>query len=320
MSLVRKTLVNIGDRIQLGNFDTAFVITVKTDNTGTSADNQIMLPIQGTNMVIDWGDGTQSVHTQTESPDNTLVDGNNVVHTYSEAGTYNVRISKEIERINFNNGGDKDKVLFIRNWGVAEWETFFAGFRGCTNLEGVVLDAPINSVNFYNSIFRDTKYNSPVNDWDMSLAEQITEMFRNSPFNQPMNNWDVRNVEIAVRFLRDASAFNQSLEDWEIESINSTAGQSMASMLDNCGMSTENYSRTLIGWANYVKSSKGGENLPANVILGADGMEYDDTTYADVQTHGASDPFTDAVAARAYLTSDAGSDPAWTITGDANVS
>ena len=57
-------------------------------------------------------------------------------------------------------------------------------------------------------------------------------------------------------------------------------------MLSNCNMSTENYSRTLIGWANYVSSvipaSPGpakSADIPAGVTLGAAGLSYNSTNY-----------------------------------------
>jgi hypothetical protein len=37
--------------------DKSFIITVKTDNAGVSGSDEILLPIQGTSMFIDWGDG-----------------------------------------------------------------------------------------------------------------------------------------------------------------------------------------------------------------------------------------------------------------------
>ena len=80
-------------------------------------------------------------------------------------------------------------------------------------------------------------------------------------------------------------------------------------MLNNCGMSTENYSRTLIGWANSVDANG---DLPSGSTLGATGRTYNSTAYVSGQTYN------DAVSARAYLTG-AAPDPAWTISGDTQV-
>jgi hypothetical protein len=57
----------------------------------------------------------------------------------------------------------------------------------------------------------------------------------------------------------------------------------MTNMLNSSGLSTENYSRTLIGWANSVDANS---DLPAAVTLGATGRTYNNTAYvsgADLQ-------------------------------------
>jgi hypothetical protein len=84
-------------------------------------------------------------------------------------------------------------------------------------------------------------------------------------------------------------------------------------MLGNSGMSVENYSRTLIGWANYVWN-EGAPDGPFNVTLGALYMAHDTTTYGEGH-------FTDAATARAWLTTavdpeDSTAGAGWTITGD----
>ena len=104
---------------------------------------------------------------------------------------------------------------------------------------------------------------------------------------------------------RDAFAFNQDIGAWPLR----TAGVDMIDTLRSCGMNTENYSRTLIGWANGVSANG---NLPSNRSLGATGRTYNNTAYVSGQTYN------DAVAARAYLTG-ASPDPAWTISGDNQV-
>lgn len=95
-----------------------------------------------------------------------------------------------------------------------------------------------------------------------------------------------------------SSSFNQDIGGWPLR----TAGVNMGFMLNGAAMSVENYSRTLIGWANYVAANGG---LPANVTLGASGRKYNDTEYVTGQTYN------DAVSARAYLTS---AGPGWSIT------
>jgi hypothetical protein len=72
----------------------------------------------------------------------------------------------------------------------------------------------------------------------------------------------------------------------------------MQNMFNDSGMSTANYSKTLIGWANFVDTNSG----PYSVILGAANITYSNTTYTG-------SPYDDGANARAYLVSQG-----WTIT------
>jgi hypothetical protein len=101
-----------------------------------------------------------------------------------------------------------------------------------------------------------------------------------------------------------ATSFNQNLGNWSLK----PSGVVMTSMLNNCGIGPENYSRTLIGWANKVSAAG---NLPSAISLGAGGRTYNSTTYG-------SGTYTNAVAARAYLVG-ALPNPAWTISGDSAI-
>ena len=109
----------------------AFIITIKTDNPGSSGDDEFTLPWTGT-YDVDWGDGisdTGLVDTQT--------------HTYASAGTYDVAVTATTGRISFNNSDDKDKLLDIQQWGTCAWTEMDAAFYGCNSLTVVsASDAP----------------------------------------------------------------------------------------------------------------------------------------------------------------------------------
>lgn len=90
----------------------AFISIWKTDNAGTSGTNQITLPLvsSGTyNFKVYWGDGTNDTITTYNQAE--------ITHTYPSAGTYEVLIAGTIDRIKFDGGGDKDKLLEIKQWG-----------------------------------------------------------------------------------------------------------------------------------------------------------------------------------------------------------
>ena len=112
----------------------AFIITIKTDNPGSSGDDQFTLPWIGT-YDVDWGDGisdTGLVDTQT--------------HTYASVGTYDVAVTATTGRISFSNIGDKDKLLDIQQWGTCAWTEMNTAFYGCNSLTVVsASDTPILS-------------------------------------------------------------------------------------------------------------------------------------------------------------------------------
>ena len=111
----------------------AFIIKVKTDNTGTSNNDQFTLPGNSSysyNFDVDWGDG---------SPVETINSGSSWTHTFTGGvGTYSVEITENVAggfpTIYFNNGGDRLKLLEIEQWGTNRWDTFNGAFFGCSNL------------------------------------------------------------------------------------------------------------------------------------------------------------------------------------------
>ena len=104
--------------LQAGTDD--FVITVKTDNPGTSSNTQFTIPTTGAgyNYNVDCNnDGVNEATAQT----------GNYTCSYAAAGTYTIRIEDNsgagtgFSRIYFSNGGDKDKLLSIDQWGTGRW-------------------------------------------------------------------------------------------------------------------------------------------------------------------------------------------------------
>ena len=92
-----------------------FIITVKTDNPGTSSDTQFKIPSfsgESYNYSVDCDDDNPGINTASgKSGDYTC--------NYTSSGTYAIRIQDNtgsntgFPRIYFNNGGDKDKLLSI---------------------------------------------------------------------------------------------------------------------------------------------------------------------------------------------------------------
>ena len=244
--------------------DERFIISVKTNNTGTSNNDQFTLPWIG-NYTVEWGDG----NTDTGQSGTTT-------HTYATAGTYDVSVTPTNNcRIFFNNGGDKQKLIEIKNWGTGTWTLFTNAFNGCSSMDITATDVPDLSVaTSLNNMFRNCLIivgNSSFENWDTSNLTVIQGMFRAAKlFNQNISSWDVSNVTNLANTFFDADSFNQPIGVWDTSNVTgmnnmfrsnlSTFDQSLAnwditsltngaSMFTSSGLSTANYDATLIGWA-----------------------------------------------------------------------
>ena len=245
--------------------ETRFVISVKTDNTGTSNNDQFTLPWTG-DYNVDWGDGVTDIG-----------QSGTTTHTYASAGTYDVSVTPTNAcRILFNNGGDKLKLLEVKNWGTGEWSVMGSAFYGCSNMDVSATDTPdlsntagniqtmfrgcsvlVGNSSFGNwtfpastradNMFRDCLlFNADISTWDTSTFTRFDQMFFNcDAFNRPIGVWNTSNVtNVNNMFNKNDFAFDQNLANWDVTSI--TTG---TRFLNDSGISTANYDATLIGWA-----------------------------------------------------------------------
>lgn len=222
--------------------DDSFTFRVKTDNPGTSSSTQFKLPLtsgfNGVTAEVDWGDGssdTITVYNQSET-----------THTYSSAGTYTVKISNALRGWKFANGGDKQKMIEITQYGIFELSEQSA-FAGCNNMTQSATDAPnitvtdisstfylcsnfngnvstwdvSNVTNFYRFFRGCTVFNQPLNSWDVGSATTFQEMFRDTQFNQPLSNWNINGVFNMQAMFYNADDFNQDLSNWDTSTVTS---------------------------------------------------------------------------------------------------
>jgi surface protein len=184
--------------------------------TGSSASDSLRIPLVGTGLTIDWGDGNTDtgVTSSAASP---------ASHNYSASGIYTVNVSGSLTQVNYSNTAarDKLKLIDISQWGNAAWTSFSVAFHGCSNLVGSFTDAP-----------------------DLSNVTNMVAIFSNtSSFNQPINTWDVSNVTDMFAMFQFASSFNQSVNTWDVGNVTR-----MDNMFRSVTLSTANYDAILIGW------------------------------------------------------------------------
>ncbi len=218
----------------------------------------------------------------------------------------------------------------FNNWNLSNIRLISSMFNGCTSFNQDIGNWDVSNVTEMSNLFTDAKlfnqdignwntvkvtnmfatfrgassFNKNIGNWKTNNVTSMVEMFRNATsFNQNVSSWNTGKVTQMSSMFRDASSFNQDLGSWTLVSLNSsTPNSNLVSMFDNSGMTTENYSKTLIGWANSISSNGG---LPSGQTLGAYNMSYNDVNYV-------TGTYSNAIDARNYLTTSIG----WTIVGD----
>jgi surface protein len=197
--------------------------TTKTSGGSSNAD-QIKLPLQSSDtydFTVDWGDGNS----------NTITDYNQaeVTHTYSSQGQYTITINGSIKGWQFNNGGDKLKIVEISQWGCLQFGNDGYYFFGSSNLNLTADDAPdlteTTNLEFTFGSCNNLGSSGTMNNWDVSAVTNMRRMFNGtSSFNQPIGDWDVSGVKYMYCMFYGASSFNQPIGDWDVSGVTDMIG------------------------------------------------------------------------------------------------
>ena len=172
-------------------------------------------------------------------------------------------------------------------------------FRGCSSFNQPIGMWNTSNISLMVDIFRDAiLFNQPINNWDVSkLAESYFMFYNASSFNQPLDKWNVSNVTDPIFMFYNALAFNQPIENWNVSNMNNMQSnflqnarafnQSLGSWpifafgsrdldISTTAMNTDNYNKTLICWANFIKDNN---SSPTNFDFGATNRIYTDKEY-----------------------------------------
>ncbi|MDH5403019.1 MAG: BspA family leucine-rich repeat surface protein, partial [Candidatus Heimdallarchaeota archaeon] len=237
-------------------------------STGSSASNQITLPLESTgiyNFVVDWGDLSTSTITSWNQVETT--------HTYSSSGVYDVTINGMISGWRFNYAGDRLKIIELSQWGnmsLGNSESYFWGasnmnliatdspdlngttslvnaFRGCTNLgsTGNMNNWDVSNItNMASMFYVATSFNQSLNNWDVSKVTDMQTMFAGlNSFNQPIGDWNVSSVTNMANLLNQATAFNQPIGNWDMSRVTNTMGMLYATSSFNQPIDTWDVSK-----------------------------------------------------------------------------
>ncbi|MDC6363319.1 MULTISPECIES: BspA family leucine-rich repeat surface protein [Flavobacteriaceae] len=242
----------------------AFVTTWKTDNLGISGDNQITIPTypgETYNYTVDWGDGTFDTH----------VTGD-IVHTYTNAGTYQVSITGIFPRIYFEADiseidsspiglDDNNKLLSVDQWGINQWTSMERAFYGCENLQVLAEDVPdlTRAWSMFSMFAFCTSFtaNPSIGNWDVSSISHMMNMFLNAKlFNQDIGNWDVSNVTNISWMFSGAESFNQDIGNWDMSSVTDAQYMFQSALAFNQDISSWNLEslRSMNGMFNIARS------------------------------------------------------------------
>ncbi|MEP5376750.1 MAG: BspA family leucine-rich repeat surface protein, partial [Hyphomicrobiales bacterium] len=187
-------------------------------------DLTVTIPTTGSgyDFTVDWGDNS--------TPTTHVGSGANLAsHEYPSADTYTVKIYGDFPRIYFNNGGDKDKITAVTQWGDIEWSSMGRAFYGCTHLDVTATDAPdLQNVTDMHAMFNGTSLTGTatnLNSWNVANVEDMANMFLGtSSFNADISGWDVGNVKNMLNMFFNASSFNAVISGWDVGEVTSMHG------------------------------------------------------------------------------------------------
>jgi surface protein len=254
----------------------AFITYWKTDNTGSSDDNQITITTvtNDQNYTVDWGDNSQD----------TGVAGA-ITHTYSDTGIYIVSIRGDFKNIKFGVNTDCGKLLSIEQWGEGQWSTMASAFSGCANLILDATDVPdLSQVTDMSSMFSGaTAFNGDISQWDLSSVMNMRSMFYSAAaFNGDISQWNVTKVTDMSSMFSGAAAFNEDISQWDVSKVTNMKGIFSGAKAFNGDISQWDVSQVenMGGMFNIATSFNGGiSQWDVSNVTNMAGMFYTATSF-----------------------------------------
>ena len=187
---------------------------------GSTNNTSIKLPLEvaGTyDFTVWWGDGN--------SDNITAWNQANTTHNYSSQGEYNVVIDGTITGFQFNNGGDRLKIINITNWGNLNLGNSNGYFHGCSNLNVGATDTLdlTGTISFYYA-FKDCYDLTTLNtsNWDTSSVTTFRHAFRScyDLTSLDVSNWDTSSVTtFYYTFYKCFDLTSLNVSNWDTSSV-----------------------------------------------------------------------------------------------------
>lgn len=158
----------------------------------------------------------------------------------------------------------KMNSIFLKTWDVSAVTDMTNMFSGCTAFNQPLKTWDVSAVTLMINVFGGcTAFKQDLSSWNVENVTHLVGLFTNcTNFQSDLSTWNVENVLYFDSMFYNCKKFTADLSRWNIASATSMTG-----MFANSGMTAEDYSATLIGWAAKPP-------LQANVQLGAQGVYY----------------------------------------------
>jgi gliding motility-associated-like protein len=133
------------------------------------------------------------------------------------------------QRININNGLDRNRLVQVEQWGTTAWTSMQTAFRNCLNLQITATDIPnLAGVSNMSEMFSGCdNLNSPTNigSWNTGAVTTMYRMFANTDaFNQNIGAWNTAAVTNMSEMFSSARAFNQPIGGWNTAAVTNMSG------------------------------------------------------------------------------------------------
>ena len=233
------------------------------------AGKELKIPIFGTGYKLVIKKASDNSELKTEASLTITEEEHYYKFTPTEDGELLVEAGPEgVKQIRFvykaEHRGSAENLLKVEKFGTVAWESMREAFLYCKNMQfSPTVGTPdlSNVTDMMYVFYLCSSFNQDLSSWNVSNVTNMAGMFDGcSSFNQALSGWNVSNVTNMAGMFHGCSAFNQDLGMWKLKKCRWLD-------LTDCGMSVENYSKSLIGWAAQT-------NFNQDVILRAYGMKY----------------------------------------------
>lgn len=170
------------------------------------------------NFNIDWGDGNND--------DITTWDDGDLTHTYADEGAspYSLTITGKLIGWKFDNGGDKNLMKDITQWGVLQLGNTGSAFSGCANMVITATDAPgLTGITNLSNTFQLCRALTTIpgmGDCDVSAVESFYAMFHSADlFTQDITAWNTSSCNDMAYMFYGADVFNQAIGVWDVSNV-----------------------------------------------------------------------------------------------------